>query len=86
MKNIVIIFTLVLISFYGCSQANKQVHTTNTSDTSAHYISQMDAEKILGQPVSLTESSVEKKENAAKYRYTYTANDSTKTDNRTAHL
>jgi hypothetical protein len=86
MKHFFIIFTSVFVSLYSCSQTHRQTHTAGTNDTSARYISQIDAEKILGQSASLTESSTEQKDNAVKYRYTYTANDSVVAGNRTGHL
>lgn len=86
MKNIFIIFTSVLISLYSCSQTNKRTHAAVIDEASVQYIIQADAEKILGQPAMLTDSSVEKKDNTVKYRNTFTAKDSTITGNRIAHL
>src|SRR5689334_8752928 len=75
-----------LLYFRGYSQSAKQQNSLDIDNAPTHYISQTDAEKILGQPALLTESSVEKNDNGNKYRYTFTAKDSTTAGNRTAHL
>ena len=85
MKFITLFFISAMLYLQDCSQVNKQDKNSDVSNAFVHYISLTDAEKILGQSATLTDSSVERKDNAVKYRYTYTANDSTTAGDRTAH-
>jgi hypothetical protein len=70
MKFITLFFISALLYLQDCSQVNKQDKNSDVSNAFVHYISLTDAEKILGQSATLTDSSVERKDNAVKYRYT----------------
>ncbi len=83
---IFIILASSAISLQAFSQVDKAANTKDTRGNTVHYLSRTDAEKILGQPATLTESTVEKSSNVAKYNCTFTANDSMAAGNRTAHL
>ena len=86
MKHTLFILTTTLISLLSCSQTTNKTGNQPTGVGSINYISQSDAEKILGQAATLTESSVEENGNALKSRYTYTATSKEATTGKTGHL
>lgn len=65
MKKILISLTCLFLAIISCGQS--------ANNLSLSCLNKTDAEKILGQAVTLTETTTEEKDNAIKYRCTYTA-------------
>jgi len=78
MKKISISLACLFLAILSCGQT--------VSNTSISCLNKADAEKILGQPATLTENTTEEKDNAVKYRCTYTATKSEATTGKTGHL
>jgi hypothetical protein len=77
---IIPIFLLLSILSYG------QSGTIVKGTAALNCLNQADAEKILGQAASLTENRMEEKDNAVKYRCTYTAIQMETVTGKTGHL
>jgi len=56
------------------------------SNSSLSCLNKTDAEKILGQPATLTENTIEEKDDAVKYRCTYTATKNEAATGKTGNL
>ncbi|HEY4327052.1 MAG TPA: hypothetical protein VGN20_23905 [Mucilaginibacter sp.] len=83
MKTAAILLIVVSGSFLG---TNYPKSTNKSLSNSDNCLSITIAEKILGQPARLTENSVEEKEEATRYRCTYTAVTKDTVENNKGHL